>query len=138
MCGLHPQRTQPPSILISYRKILVFLPLRSCTLRIKKSFWPSVGRWPLSSAEYGSTKKNSNLLGTYFDMKKILLFAFAAVCITSCSTWPKIYLGQSDGWLTYQSGARHLEVHWSRNTAIQGPMSDSLRTDSVLVIEKLK
>ena len=71
-------------------------------------------------------------------MKKIVLFAFVAVCMTACSTWPKIYLGQSDGWLTYSSGARNLEVHWSRNTAIQGYASDSVFVDSVHVQEVRK
>lgn len=67
-----------------------------------------------------------------------MLLCLAALCLGACSTWPKIYLGQSDGWLTYSNGVKNLEVHWSRNTAIQGPTKDSLVVDSVRVKEILK
>ena len=70
-------------------------------------------------------------------MKKLLFVALMGLCLCSCSQWPKIYLGQSDGWLTYDSGVRHLEVHWNRNTAIQGPTNDSIQVDTVTVREIL-
>lgn len=71
-------------------------------------------------------------------MKKLLFLGCMGVLLASCSTWPKIYLGQSDGWLTYSNGVKNLEVHWSRSTSLAGPTADSLEVDSVTVIEYVR
>lgn len=68
-------------------------------------------------------------------MKKLLSLVALAAMVCSCSTWPKVYLGESDGWLTYQNGTKSLEVHWSRSTSIAGPTADSMKVDSVKVLE---
>lgn len=68
-------------------------------------------------------------------MKKLICLALIGLALASCSTWPKIYLGQSDGWLMYQSGTRNLEVHWNTKNALQGYDNKSEVTDTVTVTE---
>lgn len=56
----------------------------------------------------------------------IFLFSICLVTFSSCG-FPKIYIGDSQGWATYDKNARRFEIMWERHTHLEECRKDSVK-----------
>lgn len=60
---------------------------------------------------------------------KVFKLSFGLVIIfiiTSCSPWPKIYVGDTSGIVTYDRLNHKLEILWDRHVKTEGRAADSV------------
>lgn len=57
---------------------------------------------------------------------KLLIVFVIVSMVTACSPWPKIYVGDTSGIITYDRLNHKLEILWDRHVKAEGHAADSV------------
>lgn len=66
-------------------------------------------------------------------MKKVICLIVPAclLILQACATWPRIYVGESSGIITYNRMTGNLEILWEKKTQMKSPQVDTTFIDSI-------
>lgn len=66
-------------------------------------------------------------------MKKVicLIVPVGLLVMQACTSWPRIYVGDSSGIITYNRMTGVLEVLWEKHTQMKSPQVDTTFNDSI-------
>lgn len=62
---------------------------------------------------------------------KCLIVLVSLLIMQACTSWPRIYVGDSSGIITYNRMTGVLEVLWEKHTRMKSPQVDTTFNDSI-------